>query len=86
MLPRPLRLPVLTALASLLGACSTIGEPPHDWLLLPTAAVVALDNGYLKVPAVAAAVAVYALVNPWHPTGPSRKPGWARSVTASSCA
>jgi len=67
MLPRPLRLPVLTALASLLGACSTIGEPPHDWLLLPTAAVVALDNGYLKIPALAAGVAVYALVDPLAP-------------------
>lgn len=67
MLPRALRLPVVTALAGLLGACSTIGEPPHDWLLLPTAAVVALDNGYLKIPAVAAAVAVYALVDPLAP-------------------
>lgn len=67
MLPRALRLPVATALAGLLGACSTIGEPPHDWLLLPTAAVVALDNGYVKIPAVAAAVAVYALVDPLAP-------------------
>lgn len=67
MLPRALRRPAMTALASLLGACSTIGEPPHDWLLLPTAAVVALDNGYLKIPAVAAAVAVYALVDPLAP-------------------
>ncbi|MCK6396109.1 hypothetical protein [Zoogloea sp.] len=67
MLPRLLRLPVLTALASLLGACSTIGDPPHDWLLLPTAAVVALDNGYLKIPALAAGVAVYALVDPLAP-------------------
>jgi hypothetical protein len=33
-MPPRSRLPAL-ALASLLGACSTIGEPPHDWLLLP---------------------------------------------------
>ncbi len=53
--------------ASVPAACGTIGEPPHDWLLLPTAAVVALDNGYLKIPAAAAAVAVYALVDPLAP-------------------
>ncbi len=61
------QLPALAVLTSLLGACSTIGEPPHDWLLLPTAAVVALDNGYLKIPALAAGVAVYALVDPLAP-------------------
>ncbi len=61
------QLPALAVLTSLLGACSTIGEPPHDWLLLPTAAVVALDSGYLKIPALAAGVAVYALVDPLAP-------------------
>jgi hypothetical protein len=72
-------------LASLLGACSTIGEPPHDWLLLPTAAVVALDNGYLKIPALAAG----GRVCPGGPAGPQLDHAggpWVRSVTASCCA
>ena len=36
---RFLRLPLATVVAGMLGGCSTIGEPPHDCLLLPAAAV-----------------------------------------------
>lgn len=57
----------LMAGAALLTACSTIGEPPHDWLLLPAAGVAALGNGYVKVPALAAAVAAYAVIDPLAP-------------------
>lgn len=34
-----------------LTGCSTIGEPPHDWLLMPVAAVAAVHSGYVKIPA-----------------------------------
>ncbi|KAB2969168.1 hypothetical protein [Zoogloea sp.] len=53
--------------ATLLAGCSTIGEPPHDWLLLPTAAVAAVSNGYVTIPGLAAGVAVYAVLDPLAP-------------------
>ena len=64
---RFLRLPLATVVAGMLGGCSTIGEPPHDWLLLPAAAVAAVHSGYIKIPAALAGVAVYALVDPLAP-------------------
>ncbi len=60
------RLPLAVAVVGLTG-CSTIGEPPHDWLLMPVAAVAAVHSGYVKIPAALAAVAVYALVDPLAP-------------------
>ena len=60
------RFPMAVAVVGLTG-CSTIGEPPHDWLLMPVAAVAAVHSGYVKIPAALAAVAVYALVDPLAP-------------------
>lgn len=68
----PMRLPrlprSLVALGTaLLAGCSTIGDPPHDWLLLPAAGVAAVSNGYVTVPGLAAGVAAYAVLDPLAP-------------------
>lgn len=55
------------SLIALLSACSTVGEPPHDWMLLPAAGVAAVTNGYVGIPGATAAVAAYALYDPLAP-------------------
>lgn len=66
-IPRLPRSLVALGTALLAGGCSTIGDPPHDWLLLPAAGVAAVSNGYVTVPGLAAGVAAYAVLDPLAP-------------------
>ncbi|HNE15574.1 MAG TPA: hypothetical protein PLL39_06100 [Rhodocyclaceae bacterium] len=54
-------------LVTLAGCSSVSTEPPHDWLIVPAAGMAAVTNGYLKIPALTAAVAAYAVVDPLAP-------------------
>ena len=66
-MPRLFRLAAVAALGLLAGCSSLDTSPPHDGLLLPTAVLVASQNGYLTVPALGAAVAAYAVLDPLAP-------------------
>lgn len=68
MMPLPRRAAAGWVLLAGLAGCSSFNtEPPHDWLIVPAAGMAAVTNGYLKVPALTAAVAAYAIVDPLAP-------------------
>jgi len=52
-------------LASLLAACSN--APSKDWALLPAGFFMASDAGYVKLPMISAAVALYVVMDPLAP-------------------
>ena len=68
-----MRRAMLALAATALTACSNMHVPgpgegaSTQWLLAPAAALAALDNGYLGLPALTAGLTVWALADPFAP-------------------